>query len=100
MSCGEGNQKRSRKCENPNPAHGGDECIGDSVETKDCKLRECPGTANSFYSKDSAYSFWFGIQIFEAWMHFLFSVCYPVIYIYFDLDKIQKSNIIKIFSNF
>ena len=40
------------------------------------------------------------MQIFEAWMHFLFSVCYPVIYIYFDLDKIQKSNIIKIFSNF
>ena len=42
-SCGEGNQKRSRKCVNPKPAHGGDECIGDSVESKDCKLRECPG---------------------------------------------------------
>ena len=42
-SCGMGNQKRSRRCENPKPAHGGDQCIGDAVEVKDCKLRECPG---------------------------------------------------------
>ena len=45
-SCGMGNQTRSRQCENPKPAYGGDQCIGDDVEVKDCKLRECPGMVN------------------------------------------------------
>ncbi|EDO36308.1 predicted protein [Nematostella vectensis] len=42
-TCGTGMQKRSRDCTNPRPIHGGQNCTGDYVQTKSCKLKVCPG---------------------------------------------------------
>ena len=40
--CGQGNKKKSRKCNNPSPKHGGKECVGESSMDEACKLKECP----------------------------------------------------------
>ena len=42
--CGGGTQTRSRTCTNPAPAHGGADCVGDSIETRVCNTQACPGT--------------------------------------------------------
>ena len=42
-TCGAGTQSRSRICNNPAPSHGGQTCIGDAKQTRDCVLKECPG---------------------------------------------------------
>ena len=42
-TCGDGVQERSRTCTNPAPALGGSACVGESQESKLCKLKECPG---------------------------------------------------------
>jgi len=42
-TCGQGVLSRTRTCTNPEPAHGGKECVGESKETKTCKTKECPG---------------------------------------------------------
>ena len=42
-ACGEGTQTRSRTCTNPAPAHGGEECEGDTDQTETCYLNPCPG---------------------------------------------------------
>ena len=44
VTCGKGVQTRSRSCINPPPQHGGKNCsaFGPAVETKECKLKECP----------------------------------------------------------
>ena len=41
--CGDGTQTRSRTCNNPTPAHGGNDCQGNPQESRTCKLKECPG---------------------------------------------------------
>merc|ERR1719309_1791426 len=41
-SCGSGNQDRSRKCNNPAPAHGGDPCLGDFNQNQICNSQPCP----------------------------------------------------------
>ena len=43
MTCGEGEMTRSRVCNKPEPQHGGQDCIGDSVETEKCNLQSCSG---------------------------------------------------------
>ncbi|XP_066920815.1 SCO-spondin-like isoform X2 [Clytia hemisphaerica] len=40
--CGLGKQERSRKCDSPAPAHGGEKCIGEDSQTRECKVKECP----------------------------------------------------------
>lgn len=45
-SCGLGKQERSRVCNNPIPAHGGEKCIGEDVQSKECKIKECPSMLN------------------------------------------------------
>ena len=41
--CGKGQRNRTRTCSNPTPAHGGSDCVGDTVQTEVCKIKECPG---------------------------------------------------------
>jgi len=43
VTCGGGSQSRSRTCTNPVPANGGKDCVGDSVDTRDCSTGNCPG---------------------------------------------------------
>ena len=43
-SCGNGTQKYTRKCDNPAPENGGDDCKGDSTKTEPCNAGACPGT--------------------------------------------------------
>ena len=40
--CGNGLQTRTRKCDQPEPAHGGKDCIGIAIETNECKIVDCP----------------------------------------------------------
>ena len=42
VTCGDGTIARDRKCDNPAPAYGGHDCLGDGHETQVCKLSECP----------------------------------------------------------
>ena len=43
-TCDKGIQKRSRKCSNPEPSHGGKDCssLGAHVETRVCNTQHCP----------------------------------------------------------
>ena len=41
-TCGYGQKERSRTCTNPAPAHGGDDCVGETSESMECKIKECP----------------------------------------------------------
>ena len=42
-SCGDGSQSRSRTCNNPSPAHGGQQCSGQATENRVCSSAKCPG---------------------------------------------------------
>ncbi|KFM73053.1 Hemicentin-1, partial [Stegodyphus mimosarum] len=41
-SCGVGQRKRQRKCDNPSPQYGGENCTGLDIETDSCILMKCP----------------------------------------------------------
>ncbi|XP_078343677.1 uncharacterized protein LOC144629318 isoform X2 [Oculina patagonica] len=41
-SCGSGSSVRYRICSDPAPANGGQDCIGESIETKECIGQSCP----------------------------------------------------------
>ncbi|XP_061184990.1 SCO-spondin-like [Saccostrea echinata] len=42
VTCGGGEQKRSRKCTNPAPQFGGKPCTGETTEARDCNTLNCP----------------------------------------------------------
>ncbi|XP_052792411.1 coadhesin-like [Mya arenaria] len=42
VTCGQGNNSRSRTCSEPPPAHGGINCSGDGVEARPCSREPCP----------------------------------------------------------
>ena len=42
-TCGNGEKKRVRKCDNPRPQHGGKLCVGDEQEVQACEKKKCPG---------------------------------------------------------
>lgn len=42
-TCGNGVQTRERKCDNPQPQHGGKDCDGNVIEEKSCMVIKCPG---------------------------------------------------------
>ena len=47
-TCGEGNQNRTRKCDNPMPRGVGLFCHSDSTEYSRCELSSCPGAKHFF----------------------------------------------------
>ncbi|KAL3315722.1 hypothetical protein Ciccas_005642 [Cichlidogyrus casuarinus] len=42
QTCGRGFQSRERKCDSPEPRNGGQYCVGETSETKECLVRICP----------------------------------------------------------
>lgn len=48
VSCGGGEQSRTRSCSNPVPLHGGDECDGNTTESQSCNHQQCPGTYKQY----------------------------------------------------
>ena len=43
VTCGNGEQKRERRCDSPEPQHGGKPCEGPNEETRSCEQGPCPG---------------------------------------------------------
>ena len=43
QSCGGGSKTRISTCSNPTPSCGGNNCIGESVETVECNIIPCIG---------------------------------------------------------
>ena len=41
--CERGTQTRTRTCTKPVPENGGTDCVGDSTETRECNMQDCPG---------------------------------------------------------
>ena len=42
-TCGNGTSTRTRTCDNPAPAYGGEDCVGAGSMTQDCFEKPCPG---------------------------------------------------------
>lgn len=42
-TCGNGTVTRTRSCDNPAPAYGGADCVGEANMTQDCLEQLCPG---------------------------------------------------------
>jgi len=42
-NCGEGTKKRTRRCNNPEPANGGKKCDGAVLDQQKCVIVDCPG---------------------------------------------------------
>merc|ERR1712226_217434 len=45
-SCGQGSRSRSRVCDSPPPAPGGQDCVGGDTDTEGCFLQDCPVNGN------------------------------------------------------
>ena len=43
VTCGGGSQSRFRRCTNPPPSGGGDQCTGEEFERQNCNENRCPG---------------------------------------------------------
>ena len=41
-TCGGGMRTRKRKCDDPGPSSGGQQCTGKEEEEEDCKTNPCP----------------------------------------------------------
>lgn len=49
-TCGNGTQKRTRVCNDPEPDNGGLECPGNSTEFKTCIMDDCRGKLTKIYT--------------------------------------------------
>ena len=47
--CGGGNKTKIRTCSNPAPSCGGNNCIGESIETVECNTTPCEGMYCIYY---------------------------------------------------
>ncbi len=66
-SCGTGERTRSRRCENPVPLYGGQDCRGVGVDSSTCNIRPCPSEAPPLLLHPRAWS----DCIFRSWANLL-----------------------------
>ena len=54
VSCGGGQRARRRKCDNPAPQHGGEDCarLGPSQQSIECNTNDCPGKYDLIFDSD------------------------------------------------
>ncbi|XP_036384596.1 A disintegrin and metalloproteinase with thrombospondin motifs 3-like [Megalops cyprinoides] len=57
-SCGTGVQYRTRQCDSPRPANGGQDCPGVNYEYQLCKTEECPNQAEDFRAQQCQQHDW------------------------------------------
>jgi len=50
VTCGSGSRSRTRTCDNPPPANGGEDCVGTDRSTDVCVLNTCPGREYLLFS--------------------------------------------------
>ena len=62
--CGGGTQSRTRSCNNPQPANGGETCMGEATESKDCNPDPCPGKISLILSVSVSFYHTMGIFTF------------------------------------
>ena len=43
FSCGGGIQIRMRRCDDPSPRNGGKDCVGSSIDSRECNTLACTG---------------------------------------------------------
>ena len=49
MSCGGGSRSKTKLCDNPTPAYGGNVCSGSAdKELEECNSNKCPGNISLF----------------------------------------------------
>ena len=48
VTCAGGTKTQIRVCNNPLPANGGSDCMGNSTQTTVCNTNPCPGNDNSY----------------------------------------------------
>lgn len=56
VTCGNGNQTRTRLCNNPAPANGGANCSGSGLNSQSCNTQGCP-ISTSFIFCTLSYTF-------------------------------------------
>jgi len=54
VTCGAGEQSRTRACNNPPPKYGGKDCLGNSTEEQPCINDHCPGNGIQLFENVSA----------------------------------------------
>jgi len=55
-TCGGGEKTRTRKCDNPEPAHGGSQCEGSDTQKTSCNTHQCsPNPVNGAWGSWSSY---------------------------------------------
>ena len=59
VTCATGDQTKTRSCNNPTPAHNGNQCSGSGTSSKTCTMVACPGKASLnvcfFYSVEACF---------------------------------------------
>ncbi|XP_076099012.1 SCO-spondin-like isoform X4 [Mytilus galloprovincialis] len=46
QSCGGGIQYKNRSCSNPKPEYGGEQCLGEEIDSNECNTQSCPVNGN------------------------------------------------------
>ena len=52
VTCGNGNQTRSRSCDDPTPSAVGNDCDGESIELRTCTAEDCEQNGDTLQKRE------------------------------------------------